>query len=209
MKKKRCCKGCDGFLGCEFVCEKYLGREKEILEDLLANKMERIQRLQAVAKKRRRPKKQKKFDEKIQSDTLRRINKACKNCLKWLTIGTKGDFCSKKCQKEYENKHKKTLQEKELPERKCLECGCIYEPAGANQWFCSKKCRDKHNKYSVRVHVVACEVCGKRFMQTRADSRFCSNECRRENEKRYQKETIILSSPLSRAIDNIRSITFL
>ena len=115
----------------------------------------------------------------------------CENCGKLIyrtpyrLAKNKHQFCSNKCQKEYDHKQR-------FEDRPCEICGSLMHVSKmSTQRFCSDKCQHEWQKTRVgdlnpktkRVNVV-CDWCGKEFQKipsvyALSDNHFCSNDCRR------------------------------
>lgn len=115
---------------------------------------------------------------------------ACANCGKLTTMNNlNAKFCSDKCRRKYNGKHRGNKQE-------CKQCSkTFYEYK--KRLFCSLECRrsyETENKKSRPEYIPkpkqikTCINCNKEYETHQTESKYCSYECRYESSYRYMVE---------------------
>ena len=70
-----------------------------------------------------------------------KCNEMCRACLEFVYL--EHQIAAQKAEKADDTEKK--------DKRKCVQCGCLYEPNTANQRFCSMACNKKHRQIKYQI----------------------------------------------------------
>ena len=88
-------------------------------------------------------------------------------------------FCCDAHRIKYGGGKKSYYKKKEVVEKKCAECGAIFESSDSKKFYCSHDCYLKsQEKRKVEKETRVCLVCGVEFVTSHWSKRYCSEECR-------------------------------
>lgn len=77
-------------------------------------------------------------------------------------------------------------------EKKCINCGAVFETKTADNMFCSQRCLfayRQHKAVKRNLPLRECMVCGQLFRPSSEQSHICSWECKKELLRQQKRES--------------------